>query len=163
MAYHLTVVPAGFAVAKSSNLRLLVAIAVLGFLVPRAGAQAPTFAANAQHTGLYTAPAQHLDRIRWSTSVNLANTGAYAHYGAPLITASNTVIVPVKTATGFQVSAFEGATGRLKYTLSSDFILPSYNWIPVYQPVIAASPNGLRLYYAGAGGTLYYVDNPDAD
>jgi hypothetical protein len=72
----------------------------------------------------------------------------------------------VKTNSSFQVSAFEGATGRLKYTLSSDYImptLPTNAWIPAYQPGLASTPSGIRLYYAGAGGSVFYVDNPDAD
>ena len=129
-------------------------------------AQSDTFGGNAQHTGLYNATAQRLNRQLWSTSIDLNNTGAYAHYGAPLITPSNTVIVPVKIATGFKVNVFEGSTGRLKYTLATDYILPPLaagGWIPAYQPVIASNVSGPRLYYAGAGGTVYYVDNPDSD
>jgi hypothetical protein len=129
-----------------------------------ANAQSTTFAGNAQHTALYGTPAQHLDMLRWSTMIDLQNQGATAHYGAPLITPANTVLVPVKTANGFQVEAFEGSTGRLKYTLSTDYILPSYDWVPAYQPALATSTAGTtRLYYAGAGGTIYYIENPDSE
>lgn len=131
-----------------------------------AAAQPTTFAGNAQHTGLYDVPAQHLNAIHWSTSIDLNNSGTLTHYGAPLVTASNTVIVPVKIAGGFQVSAFEGATSRLKYILTTDFIMPpiaTNGWIPVYQPGIASPASGPRLYYAGAGGTVYHVDNLDSD
>src|SRR6516162_9389434 len=82
-----------------------------------ATAQPTSFAGNAQHTAVFDVPAQPLNSIHWSTSINLSNTGAFAHYGAPLVTASNTVLVPVKTAGGFQISAFEGSTGRPKYIL----------------------------------------------
>src|SRR5438874_11582881 len=92
-----------------------------------------TFAGNAQHTAIYQAPAQNLNAIHWSTAIDLNNFGAFAHYGAPLITAANTVLVPVKTATdGFQLSAFEGSSGALKYTLCTDYVLPSYDWFPTY-------------------------------
>lgn len=131
-----------------------------------ASAQSPTFAGNAQHTANYPVPAQHLNAVRWSTSIDLDNSGAFAHYGAPLITLSNTVIVPVKTTAGFEIKGFDGATGRLKYTLTNDYIpptLPTNSWFPVYQPVIATSDSGARLYYAGPGGTTYYVANPNAD
>jgi hypothetical protein len=134
-------------------------------LKPAAG-QPTSFAGNAQHTAVFDVPAQPLNSIHWSTSINLSNTGAFAHYGAPLVTASNTVLVPVKTAGGFQVSAFEGATGRAKYILATDFIMEpiaTNGWIPVYQPVIASLPAGQRLYFAGAGGTMYHVDNLDSD
>src|SRR5438046_2429527 len=133
----------------------------------RLEAQPATFALNAQHTALYSTPGQSLARARWTTAIDLGNTAAFAHYGAPVITSSNTVIVPVKTTNGvqiaFQVRAFEAATGRLKYTLTTDYLLPTYNWIPAYQPVLAPGPSGWRLYYAGAGGTVYHVDNLDSD
>jgi hypothetical protein len=127
-------------------------------------AQPATFAGNPQHTAQYEPPAQRLSRILWSTSVDYRNTGAGAHYGAPIITASNTVIVPIRiTASGFKLTAFEGATGRLKYSLTNDYISPPHGWLPVYQPVLATSDSGTRLYYPGAGGTVYYVENPDSD
>jgi hypothetical protein len=128
-------------------------------------AQAPTFAGNAQHTSSYAAPAQNLNVFKWIASVDLNNNGALIHYGAPLITASNTVLVPVKTGAtgGFQVSAFNGANGAAKYTLSTDYILPAHNWIPAYQPCVATGVFGTRLYYAGAGGTIWHVDNPDSN
>jgi len=50
-----------------------------------------TFAGNAQHTAIYQPAARDLNRILWSTSIDVNNTGAFAHYGAPLITSSNTV------------------------------------------------------------------------
>jgi hypothetical protein len=130
--------------------------------------QSVTFAGDAQHTALFSAPAQHLNAIRWTTPIDTHYTG-YAHYGAPLITASNTVLVPAKiSATGFKVSAFESATGRLKYTLTNDYIMAPIptngsTWIPVYQPAIANPPPGPRLYYPGGGGTVFYVDNLDSD
>ncbi|HZU24736.1 MAG TPA: Ig-like domain-containing protein, partial [Bryobacteraceae bacterium] len=59
-------------------------------------------------------------------------------------------------------SAFNGSTGGLLYTLSTDYVLPNYNWFPVYQPVLVNTGTGTRLYYPGAGGTVYYIDNPDS-
>lgn len=122
-----------------------------------------TFAGNAQHTAVYQAAAQNLSTTHWSTSIDLNNSGAFAHYGAPLVTAANTVVVPVKTANnGFQIETFDGATGSAKYTLSTDYVLPSHNWIPTYNPALAIGSSGTRLYYAGQGGTVYYIDNPDS-
>src|SRR4051794_19217156 len=64
---------------------------------------ATTFGGNAQHTAIYDATAQNLNAIHWQADIDLNNSGAFAHYGAPLISAANTVFVPVKTATnGFQ-------------------------------------------------------------
>ncbi|MBI3406966.1 MAG: Ig-like domain repeat protein [Planctomycetes bacterium] len=125
----------------------------------------PMFAGNAQHTGLYTTPAQDLNAIHWQTKIDLNEVHVDIHYGTPLVTAANTVIVPVKTgpSDGFQVSAFNGADGSFKYTLATDYTLPSYDWIPSYSPSIVTGAFGTRLYYAGAGGTIYYIDNPDSD
>ena len=130
----------------------------------RVFAQAPTFAGNAQHTSIYAAPAQNLNLIKWSTSIDLNNTGALIHYGAPLVTAANTVLVPVKTGTtnGFRVDAIDGATAAAKYSLASDYILPAHVWMPSYQPTVATGAFGTRLYYPGAGGTIFHVDNPDS-
>jgi hypothetical protein len=145
------------------------AVVALLFLLPSAipntKAQSPAFAGNSQHTAIFSAPAQHLNAVRWTTPIDLHYTG-FAHYGAPLITPSNTILVPIKTSTGFRVSAFEGSSGRLKYTLTNDYIMPpiaTNGWIPVYQPAIATPVSGARLYYPGAGGTINYVENPDSD
>src|SRR6185295_11662707 len=131
----------------------------------RALGQASSFAGNAQHTSSYAPPAQTLDLIKWQASIDLNNTGGLIHYGAPLVTVANTVLVPVKTGAngGFQVTAFNGAGGAAKYTLSTDYILPTHNWIPSYQPCVVTGSFGTRLYYAGAGGTILHVDNPDSN
>src|SRR5258705_9940255 len=95
--------------------RLLAALLIVGAAVSaeQACAQSDTFAANAQHTAGYSPPAQHLDVIRWSAVIDFDNSGASAHYGAPLITASNTVLVPIKITNGFVIKAFDGPSGRL--------------------------------------------------
>jgi Bacterial Ig-like domain (group 3) len=122
----------------------------------------PTFAGNAQHTAKYQPAAQPLNRIQWSTTNDL-NPGDFAHYGSPLVTAGNTVVVPVKTATdGFRIDVFDGSNGAAKYTLTTDYVLPTHVWIPSYSPCVATGSFGTRLYYPGRGGTIYYIDNPDA-
>jgi PhoPQ-activated pathogenicity-related protein len=121
---------------------------------------------NPQHTGTAVATAQALQAIHWQTPVDLdpqydSGGELLIHYGSPVITAANTVIVPVKTgaSNGWELEAFNGATGAVKWTLSTDYLLPpEYDWTPEYGPVLA---NG-RLYFAGAGGTLFYITNPDA-
>jgi hypothetical protein len=139
----------------------------------------PTFGANAQHTSLYAGPSQSLNQVVWKTPVDLmpqytSGGELLIHYGAPLVTAGNTVIVPVKTGAtnGFRIDFFNGDTGGAatvggagvpKFSLSTDYILPSHNWTPSYSPVLASDgAGGTRLYYAGAGGTIYYINNPDS-
>ena len=143
----------------------LLAMVEMGILPAALGGVAvPGFGGNAQHTSVYTTPAQDLAMIRWKTTVDLNGNAASAHYGSPLITASNTVLVPVKTAiNGFRVDVFDGTLGAAKYTLTSDYILPSHSWIPTYNPALAMVAGTPRLYYAGAGGTVWYVDNPDSN
>jgi len=137
-------------------------------LAATAVAQVASFGGNAQHTSTYEAPAQDVNAIRWSASIDENNTGAFTHYGSPLVTAptngSYTVITGIKIAgNAFKVSAFDGPTGAVKYTLTSDYVLPSHGWIPVYNPAIVSGPNGTRLYYAGAGGTIFHVDGIDSN
>jgi hypothetical protein len=127
-----------------------------------------TFAGNAQHTADYQPAAQSLNSIHWQTPVDLqpqySGSDLLIHYGSPLITANNTVLVPVKTGAtgGFEINAFNGATGAPMYTLTTDYILPSHDWVPSYSPCLATTSTGTLLYYAGAGGTVYYITNPDS-
>src|SRR5262252_10665061 len=87
----------------------------------------PMFGGNAQHTAVYSPAAQHLNSIHWSASIDLNNTGALAHYGAPLITPANTIVVPQKTGSsgGFQINVLNGANGAAMYTLTTDYTQPS--------------------------------------
>jgi hypothetical protein len=135
-----------------------------GVLSSGAVAQSLTFGGNAQHTSNYAPPAQNLNIIKWTANIDFNNTGDLVHYGSPLVTAGNTVLAPVKTATdGFEVDAFNGATGAEKYKLQTDYILPAHNWIPSYSPCIATGAFGTRMYFAGAGGTVWHIDNPDSN
>jgi hypothetical protein len=140
--------------------------AILGFaflLIGQARAQS-IFGGNAQHTGIYSTKAQNLNAVHWSTSVDLNNTGGYAHYGAPVITPANTIFVPVKTGAtgGFEISVLNAATGASMYSLSTDYVAPSSEWVVPYQPVLATNSVETRLYYPGAGGTVYYINNVDS-
>jgi hypothetical protein len=129
----------------------------------------PEFALNPQHTALSTVASQSLQAIRWQTPVDLqpqySGGQLLIHYGSPLITPSNTVIVPVKTGAtgGFEVKAINAVNGGVLWTQTTDYILPPFppayrGWIQSYSPVL--TPQN-RLYFAGAGGTIYYLDNPD--
>jgi hypothetical protein len=103
---------------------------------------------------------QPLDSIHWQTAVNLHLSNAFLHYGAPVITPANTVIIPIKAGIvgGFQLEARNGATGNLLWTITSDYTLPPFSWMPPFGPALTPSN---RLYLPGNGGTVYYVDNPD--
>jgi hypothetical protein len=129
-------------------------------LTPQKTSAQTTFGGNAQHTGIFTPAVQPLNVLKWQTDIDFNNNGAFAHYGSPVISANNTVFVPVKTASdGFRVDAFDGATGTFKYTVGTDYIMPSHNWLLPYNICIV----GTRLYFAGAGGTMWHIDNIDSN
>jgi len=123
------------------------------------------FGGNAQHTALSPVRSQSFQQIRWQTPVDLqvqyVAGELVIHYGSPLVTAGNTVIIPVKTGAdgGFRVEAHAARDGALKWSASTDYVLPPHNWILEFGTVLA---RGNRLYYPGAGGTVYYRDCPDA-
>jgi hypothetical protein len=123
------------------------------------------YAGDAQHDALSSVASQSLDRILWQVSVDqspqYSGNDLLIHYGSPLVTQANTVIVPVKTGAsgGFEVQARSAADGSLKWSQTTDYILPPHNWTPSFSP--ALTPTG-RLYLPGAGGTVYFRDNPDS-
>ncbi len=128
------------------------------------GASWSGYAHDAQHTGLSDVASQSLSVIRWQLDVDLnpqlSGGELFTHYGSPLITQANTVIVPVKTGAtnGFRVEGHSGVDGSLMWTATTDYLLPPHDWIPSYSPTLTQNS---RLYFAGAGGTVYYLDHPD--
>ena len=108
---------------------------------------------------------QPLARILWQTPVDLnpqySGNELLIHYGSPLITRSNTVIVPVKVGAtdGFRVEARNATNGVLMWMQSTDYRLPPHSWVPSFSPVL--TPKN-RLWFPGGGGTVYYCDSPDA-
>jgi hypothetical protein len=143
------------------------------------------YAHDPQHTGTSATAAQSLNSKHWCTPVDqnppgggplqqvdcAGGTGGgtgplYAHYGSPVVTAANTVIVPVTLASGvYQLQAFNGATGAAVYTASSCnasacYTPPSVSsgWTPPYGPALSL---GTRIYYPGPGGTIFYR-SPDS-
>src|SRR5258706_13332969 len=99
--------------------------ASLGFLLTSPGQAQTTFGGNAQHTANYGVAAQNLNAVHWTTSIDLNNTGGFAHYVTPVITPGNTIFVPWKTCTtaGPQINLFTSPTGRAaRYFLLSAYI-----------------------------------------
>jgi Bacterial Ig-like domain (group 3) len=116
---------------------------------------------NAQHTGDSPVATQTINSIHWQTPVDLDPTGSLVHFGSPVITPSNTVIVPVKTGAngGFELEGFAGSNGTKKWTITSDYTLPPFTWMPPFGPALTPSK---QLYFPGNGGTVYYVNSPDS-
>jgi hypothetical protein len=123
------------------------------------------YAHDPQHTAVSAVQSQSLNRIKWQTPVDLSpqysGNELLIHYGSPLITSANSVIVPVKTGAtdGFRIDVRNGTDGTLKYSLATDYSLPPHNWTPSFGPALTVRN---RLFWAGAGGTVYYRDQPDS-
>ena len=125
------------------------------------------FGRDAQHAANSAIATQDLNRISWSTPLDLAPTytsgGALlVHYGSPVVTSHNTVVLPVKTgpAGGFRVEARSGGNGGLIWSAATDYQLPPHNWLPSYNPALTT---GNRFYVAGAGGKLLVKDDADSN
>jgi hypothetical protein len=136
---------------------------------PAAGVDGPawwSFGRDAQHAATGAIATQDLNRISWSTPLDLApvHTAGGAllvHYGSPVVTSHNTVVLPVKTGAtgGFRVEARSGGNGGLIWSAATDYQLPPHNWVPSYNLALTA---GNRLYLPGAGGKLLVKDDADA-
>ena len=125
------------------------------------------FGRDAQHSAVGAIASQDLGRIGWRKRIDLAQTFDSAsgdlliHYGSPVITDQNTVVLPVKTSKdgGFQIEARSGGNGALIWSADSDYRPPGQLWIPPYDLTLSATG---RLYAAGAGGKLLWRDAPDS-
>jgi hypothetical protein len=123
------------------------------------------YAQNAQHTALAPAASQPLQTILWQTPVDLApqysGNELLIHYGSPLVTPNDTVIVPVKTGAsgGFEVQGRSAHDGSLLWNQATDYVRPPFGgWIQSFSPTL--TPGG-RLYFPAVDGTLEYISNPD--
>ena len=137
---------------------------------PAPGVSGPAwfgFGRDAQHSGLGAIATQDLSRIAWQTPVDLApqyqaGGSLLIHYGSPVVSSNNTVMVPVKTGPtgGFRFEARSGTNGGLIWQATSDYLLPPTTaWVPSYNLALDASN---RLYAPGAGGKLLLRDNVDS-
>jgi hypothetical protein len=123
------------------------------------------FGRDAQHTAIGVGPAQDLDRIVWQKHVDLASPDSggplLVHYGSPVITDQNTVLLPIRTDSRghFRVEARSGGNGALIWSADSDYRPPRPDsWIPSYNLSLSAAG---RLHAPGAGGKLWLRDAPD--
>jgi hypothetical protein len=121
---------------------------------------------DAQHTAVSAIASQDLGRISWSSAVDLApqytSSGALlTHYGSPVVTTHNTVVIPVKTTAtgGYRVEGRDGATGALAWTATSDYVAPPHNWVPPYNVLLTQQG---RVYAPGAGGKLLVRGDAEA-
>ncbi len=121
---------------------------------------------DAQHTAASAVASQNLTRVAWFSPVDLAPQYAaggdlLAHYGSPVVTTHNTVVIPVKTtvAGGFRLEGRDGVSGTLIWSATTDYALPPHNWVPPCNLLLTAQG---RLYAPGGGGRLLARDDADA-
>lgn len=102
---------------------------------------------------------QPLTRIRWHVPVDVAPPVGeiFIHYGSPLVTAANTVIVPVKTTTGFRVEGRNGATGKRLWTQMTKYQVPDATFLPAIGPTLANN----QLFVPDFAGRIIVRQTPD--
>jgi hypothetical protein len=152
---------------RHSSLASIVRAALLaaGTLCPiTASAQGwPSFAAGPSHQGESPVASQLPQVILWSTPVDLnpQNFGGdlNAHYGSPVITPKNTIVVPVKVGPDdtFRIEGHSTTNGALIWQLASDYVQPPHDWTLPFQPTLLEN----LVVVPGAGGTVIVRTNPD--
>jgi hypothetical protein len=113
-----------------------------------------------QHSALSTVQSQPLSSIHWHTPVDLnpPQGEIFIHYGSPLVTAANTVIVPVKTGTNsFRVEARNGLSGKRLWMHKTGYQTPAADFIPGIGPTISGS----QLFIPDIAGGVLVRQNPD--
>ena len=135
---------------------------LLAFLAAASFAQNgawPSHSHDEQHTGISSVASQPLNRIRWNVPVDLAPPQGeiLIHYGSPLVTQANTIIVPVKTTTGFRVEGHVGATGKRLWTQATKYQAPGATFLPGLGPTLS----GGALFVPDFAGRVIVRHTPD--
>jgi hypothetical protein len=125
------------------------------------GAEWVGLGGNASHAGASPVESQGLGAIHWQTTIDQSPpTAGGAHYGSPVFSRTGIAFVPVKTtaAGGFKVVAMRVADGTVLWEQASDYTLPPGGKISTFAPTLTRTG---RLYWPGAGGTVYYMEHAD--
>ncbi len=119
----------------------------------------PTHSHDAQHTSISSVASQPLRTIHWHVPVDLAppQGNIFIHYGSPLVTQANTVIVPVKTSTGFRVQGHNGATGQKMWTQQTKYQAPGATFLPGIGPTLSNN----QLFVPDFAGRVIVRQTPD--
>ncbi len=121
----------------------------------------PTHSHDAQHTGISSAGSQPFTKIHWHTPVDLdvPSGEILVHYGSPLVTPANTVIIPIKTTSNaFKIGARNGTTGLHLWSLATAYQAPSgISFLPGIGPTLA----GNELYVPDSAGRVLVRKTPD--
>jgi hypothetical protein len=134
---------------------------------PVIGPAWPSFGRSAQNDAVSSVQAQPLARKVWQAVLDQAPqyTGGgslLVHYGSPVITTRNTVVLPVKTGAsgGFKVEARRGSDGLRVWSADTGYRMPqpAPGWVPSFNPALTSDG---KLVYPTAGGRLVWRDDPD--
>src|ERR1044071_844912 len=93
------------------------------------------FGRDTQHAAVSAIATQDLTLIHWRKRVDLApsytNGELFIHYGTPVITDQNAVVLPVKQTRdgGFEIEARSGRNGALIWSAHSDYRPPTGGWM----------------------------------
>lgn len=119
-----------------------------------------THAHDAQHTAVSSVASQTFGKIHWHVSVDSSgSSGELIHYGSPLVTAANTVIVPVRTGSNsFRVEGHDGATGAALWSQKTGYHVPVAGFIPGMGPTLF----GTQLFIPDIAGRVLVRTNPDS-
>jgi len=119
-----------------------------------------THSHDAQHSAISGVTSQPFTKIHWHMPVDLAPPQGeiFIHYGSPLVTAANTVIVPVKIGDNkFHVEARNGATGKRMWTQATKYFAPSATFMLGLGPTLANN----QLFVPDFGGRVIVRQTPD--
>ena len=141
--------------------RLLIAF----FVCLASGAQWPSASFDAQHTNVSPVAAQCMNKEDFSILLDLTSSTLEQHFGSPLVTSNNTVIVAIRTrSSGYHLLRGVNSTGNTVWEVETGYVLPPIaSWTPLYQPVLVGPPGSQlqRVYFAGPGGVLMWRNNLD--
>jgi len=121
----------------------------------------PGYGYNAQHSAKAPTGSQPLVNIHWQTPVDLASPGGGIHYGCPLVTPRNHVLVTVKTTSvgAFRIDCRKGSDGTLLYSQTTDYVLPQWGWVPSCGSTLTPQ---YALATPAIGGTLLLRSSADS-
>jgi hypothetical protein len=139
-------------------------VMLVGLVTPVLAQNVPWhgYGGDAQHNAQAPVAGQSLANVHWSIPVDLAPPGFLGiHYGEPMVTAANTVLLPVKvnSAGTYQMEAHSASDGSLLWKETISYRFPPYDWTP---SIPAHLTEQSRLYFAGLGGTVRFRDSPDS-
>lgn len=137
------------------------------------------YGGNAQHSGVWTGTSQTAALIKWSTPLDddrpYYGGDVLAHYAAPMITPTNTVVYGYRFTTNggknhdnWRVIARSGKTGSSVWSFDTDYnaaVIWPQDWTSVFPVTLfqaSGSANNRGVVAAALGGSLLVRTSADA-